>query len=79
MKIILLDINLKRNKSVILTNTEKFLTKLIIVDGEIILKLKKIDSFSILMCLEGEILYHETNLKRSYILEKLYFYQLKLN
>ena len=56
---------LKKNKSVTLTNTEKFITKLIIVDGEIILNLKKIDSFSILMCLEGEILYFETKIKKN--------------
>ncbi len=55
----------KKNKSVTLTNTEKFITKLIIVDGEIILKLKKIDSFSILICLEGEILYYETKIKKN--------------
>ncbi|MEC7869677.1 MAG: hypothetical protein VYC21_01770, partial [Bacteroidota bacterium] len=55
----------KKNKSVTLINTEKFITKLIIVDGEIILKLKKIDSFSILICLEGEILYNETKIKKN--------------
>ena len=43
----------------------KFITKLIVVDDEIILKLKKIDSFSILMCLEGEILYYETKIKKN--------------
>ena len=35
----------KKNKSVALTNTEKFITKLIIVDGEIILNLKKRNRF----------------------------------
>ena len=53
-----------KNKSVTLTNTEKFITKFIIVDGGIILKLKKIDSFSILMSLEGEILYYEAKIKK---------------
>ena len=54
----------EKNKSVTLTNTEKFITKLILVDDEIFLKLEKIDSFSILMCLEGEIIYYETKIKK---------------
>ena len=63
----------KKNTSVTLAKTKKFVTKLILVNGEINLNLKKIDSFSIVMCLDGELLYHETNSKKKLSLGETLF------